>query len=248
MLISKKVALITGAARRIGAEIAIKLHGAGMCVVVHYHTSQQAAQQLCQRLNQQRPDSAWAVQADLSQTAHLALLVQQAVEKWGRLDVLVNNASRFYPTRFGKITEEQWQDLFDSNLKSVFFLSQAAAPLLTMNQGCIVNLTDIHGDRPLRDYSVYCLTKAGVLMLTKVLAKELGPLVRVNGVSPGAIIWPEGQSELSEEVKQQILDKVPLATTGALTDIAKAVLFLVRDAGYVTGQIIAVDGGRLLSG
>src|SRR3990167_1122538 len=245
---SPKVALITGAARRIGAEIATLLHAAGMRVVIHYHALKTQAEQLCQQLNHQRPNSAFALAADLSQVSHLVPLVQQAAEKWERLDVLINNASRFYPTQFGKATEDQWNDLFDSNLKSLFFLSQAAAPWLAAHQGCIVNLTDIHGDRPLRDYSVYCLTKAGVLMLTKVLAKELGPLVRVNGVSPGAIIWPEGQSELSEEVKQQILDKVPLATTGALTDIAKAVLFLVRDAGYVTGQIIAVDGGRLLSG
>lgn len=243
-----KVALITGAARRIGAEITRELHQAGMNVVLHYNSSEEEAIKLCEQLNQKRDNSAAIVRADLQQPGSETALIQQAGKIWERLDVLVNNASRFYRTALGKVTEYAWDDLMDSNLKAPFFLSQAAAPYLAKHKGCIVNITDIHGDRPLRDYSIYCISKGGLTMLTKVLAKELGPLIRVNAVAPGAIIWPEGENSLSEAEKQKIIDRTILECSGSAEHIAKAVLFFVRDADYVTGQVLMVDGGRLLQG
>ena len=245
---TSKVALVTGAAKRIGAEIALVLHRAGFNIVLHYNTSVKEAEILCNSMNRERQNSASIVHADLSVFSMIAPLVQQAAQRWGYLDVLVNNASRFYPSTIEQVTEKMWNDLFDSNLKSLFFLSQAAVPFLKARRGCIINLTDIHGERPLRDYSLYCMTKAGVIMLTKSLAKELAPYVRVNGISPGAILWPESDSVLDESMQQHILKKIPLGRTGSPVDIAQAILFLVRDADYITGQVIAVDGGRLLSG
>ena len=243
-----KVALVTGAARRIGAEIAKLLHHAGMNIVLHYHVSEEEAVHLCESLNQKRPHSAMIIQADLQESESEKALILKASSEWNRLDVLVNNASRFYRTSFGEVTDYVWDDLMTSNLKAPFFLSQAAAPLLALHQGLIVNIVDIHGERPLRDYSVYCISKAGLIMMTKMLAKELGPLVRVNAIAPGAILWPEGENTLSPEEKQKIIDHTLLQRAGSPLDIANAVLFFVRDANYVTGQILNIDGGRALSG
>ncbi|MDR3491056.1 MAG: pteridine reductase [Gammaproteobacteria bacterium] len=245
-IIATKVALVTGAARRIGAEIAETLHTAGMNVVLHYHTSQQEAESLSAKLNKKRSDSAIFLQADLTQMTALNELVSQAAAKWGSLDVLVNNASEFYTTELSQVTVAEWDDLMSCNLKAPFFLSLAARPYLKMQKGCIVNIADIHGERPMRDYSIYCISKAGLMMVTKALAKELGPDVRVNAVSPGAIMWPEGENSLTEKVKQKIIERTALQRAGAANEIAKAVLYLVRDADYVTGQVLAVDGGRSL--
>ena len=237
-----KVALITGAARRIGAEIARQLHDAGASVAIHYRGSVDEAAALAASLNAERDNSAAVFQADLLETGRLGDLVD-AVAGWhGRLDVLVNNASSFYPTPIGTITEEHWDDLVGSNLKAPLFLTQAAAPLLRASGGVIVNIVDIHALRPLRDHPVYGPAKAGLGMLTRALAKDLAPEIRVNGVAPGAILWPEG--EMTDAAKQSILQQVPLGVAGSPEDIAGCVLFLVRDATYVTGQIISVDGGR----
>lgn len=242
--LTSKVALITGAARRIGAEIARTLHDNGMNVVLHYNLSEDEAESLCSQLNEKRSKSAVAIHADLQEIESEKVLVQRAVEVWGRLDVLVNNASRFYRTAIGKVTDYAWEDLINSNLKAPFFLAQAAAPALALTQGCIVNITDIHAERPLREYSVYCISKSGLLMMTRALAKELGPLVRVNAVAPGAILWPEGENALSEAEKQKIVDQTLLQRAGGPQDIAKAVLFFVRDGEYVSGQVLNIDGGR----
>lgn len=237
-----RIALVTGAARRVGAEIATQLHAAGADVGIHYRNSGEDATNLVARLNGLRPDSAAAFQADLLDTESLPALVAAVVDWRGGLDVLVNNASTFYPTPLGEITEAHWDDLVGSNFKAPLFLSQAAAPSLRERRGSIVNIVDIHAQRPLRDHLVYGPAKAGLAMLTRALAKELAPEVRVNGVSPGAILWPEGG--MSETAKASILDQVPLARPGDPADIAGCVLYLVRDANYVTGQIVAVDGGR----
>lgn len=237
-----KVALVTGAARRIGAAIVTRLHEEGARVAIHYRGSADEASALARRLNGARPDSAATFQADLLETEGLAGLVASVADWGGRLDCLVNNASTFYPTPVGDITEAEWTDLIGSNLKAPLFLSQAAAPLLRQNGGVIVNLVDIHSQRPLRNHPVYGPAKAGLAMLTKSLAKDLAPHIRVNGVSPGAILWPE--DGMSEAAQQTILRQVPLERAGDPNDIAGCVLYLVRDATYVTGQIIAVDGGR----
>jgi len=240
-----KVVLITGGAHRIGATTARLLHGQGANIVLHYRSSREAAQALQRELNEQRPDSVVLVQADLLQTDKLSALVREAYASWGRLDILVNNASTFYPTPIGKVEETQWNDLIGSNLKAPFFLSQAAAPHLTRERGCIVNIVDIHADRPLKSHPVYSIAKAGLVMLTKSLAAELGPEVRVNGVAPGAILWPE--NDMDEVTKQRIISRTFLKRQGAPIDIARAVLFLIRDAGYISGHILTVDGGRSLN-
>lgn len=237
-----QVALVTGSARRIGARIVETLHDAGARVVIHYRGSETEAEALAGRLNAIRADSAMTVQADLLDIASLPDLVNAALAWGGRLDVLVNNASTFYPTPVGEITEAHWNDLMGTNLKVPLFLSQAAVPALRETRGSIVNLVDIHSTRPLKDHHVYGPAKAGLAMLTRGLAKDLGPEIRVNGVSPGAILWPE--DGMSGDTKQSILDQIPLARAGDPADIAGCVLYLVRDAGYVSGQIIAVDGGR----
>lgn len=239
-----KNVLITGASKRIGACCARLLHEQGCNVILHYNASKQDALQLCSELNQERPDSARVIQADLLNREQLQNLAQQAAEAWGGLDVLINNASCFYPTELAEVTEAQWDELLGSNLKAPFFLTQALASVLLARQGCVVNIVDIHAERGLKGYPVYSIAKAGLAAMTKVLAKELGPSVRVNGVAPGAIIWPE--FDMSEEDKNKILQRVALRRHGQPADIAKAVLFLVRDAEYVTGQILTVDGGRTL--
>ena len=237
-----RVALVSGAARRVGAEIATQLHAAGADVGIHYRHSAADAEALVARLNGLRPDSAAAFQADLLDTSAILSLAEAATCWRGGVDVLVNNASTFYPTPLGEITEAQWDDLVGSNLKAPLFLAQALAPSLRERHGSIVNIVDIHAQRPLRDHPVYSPAKAGLAMLTRALAKDLAPEVRVNGVSPGAILWPE--SDMSNQTKASIIDQVPLARAGEPADIAGCVLYLVRDAAYVTGQIVVVDGGR----
>jgi len=240
-----KTVLITGAAARIGAEIASTLHEAGMNIVIHYRSSADKASLLCNRLNDKRKNSAAILQADLLQTDALQKLVDQAAAIWGGLDVLVNNASSFYPTPVGQITEAHWDDLMGSNLKAPVFLSQAATPYLRESKGCIINIVDIHGFRPMKEHPVYCAAKAGLAMLTQSLAKDLGPEIRVNGVAPGAIMWPA--SELDADIQASILERTALKRQGAPDDIAKAVRYLAMDADYVTGQIIPVCGGRSLN-
>ncbi len=237
-----KWALVTGAAKRIGARICERLHAAGCGVAIHYRGSSDDAEALSARLNAERSDSAITVQADLLDSASLDPMVSKLIEQTGRLDILVNNASSFYPTPIGSITEEQWTDLMGTNLKAPLFLSQAAAPHLESARGCIVNIVDVHATRPLRNHTIYGPAKAGLAMLTRSLAKDLAPEIRVNGVSPGAVLWPE--EGLSDKIKDVILKQVPLARPGDPDDIASCVYFLVAEAPYITGQIIAVDGGR----
>ncbi len=240
-----KVALITGAAHRIGATTARLLHREGANIVLHYRGSRQAAQGVQEELNALRPDSVVLVQSDLLDTGKLQSLVREAHGAWGRLDVLINNASTFYPTPVGHITEANWDDLIGTNLKAPLFLSQAAAPHLVRQRGCIVNIVDIHADRPLKAHPVYSVAKAGLAMLTKALAGELGPEVRVNAVAPGAILWPE--IPMDDVTKQRIISRTFLKRQGSPEDIARAVLFLVRDAGYTSGHVLTVDGGRSLN-
>ncbi len=244
----QKNVLITGAAKRIGAACARLLHSEGCNVFLHYRSSKEDALQLCDELNQQRPDSAKVMQADLLDMNELESVAREACMAWGGIDVLVNNASSFYPGAVAKVTERQWDELLGSNLKAPFFLAKALAETLADNKGCIVNIVDIHAERGLSGYPVYSIAKAGLAAMTKVLAKELGPAVRVNGVAPGAIIWPELdlQTDLSEQARQEILQRVALKRSGEPADVAKAVLFLIKDADYMTGQILTVDGGRTL--
>lgn len=240
--LNNKVALVTGSAKRIGAEIVRTLHAHGARVAIHYRGSADDARALADELNTERDKSASVFQADLLDTPALPALADAVLDWSGRLDILVNNASSFYPTPIGEITESAWDDLVGSNLKGPLFLSQACLPALKAARGVIINLVDIHGQRPLRNHHVYSPAKAGLAMLTRALAKDLGPEIRVNGVSPGAILWPS--DGMTTDVKQAILDQIPLDRAGSPADIAGCVLYLVRDASYVSGQIIAVDGGR----
>ncbi len=242
-LLNDKTALVTGGARRVGAAICRRLHGAGANIVVHCNQSLHEAQALVHELNGQRPGSAIVMQADLLEAGALPALVQRTVSVFGGLDVLVNNASSFYATPIGAIDERAWDDLMGTNLKAPLFLAQAAAPELRRNQGCIVNIIDIHAERPLADHMVYTAAKGGLLALTRSLALELGPEVRVNGVSPGAIMWPDGPEWQNEGERQRIIEHTLLKRIGEPEDIAGAVEFLAT-APYVTGQIIAIDGGR----
>ena len=236
-----RTALITGAAKRLGAATARALHAEGMNLLLHYNKSEAEAQALAAELNKLRPDSAAIAQADLANTQGLESLVKTALQ-WNGLDVLINNASSFHPTPIGQIGEDDWDDLMGSNLKAPLFLAQSAAPHLKKNHGCIVNMIDIHAYRPLREHTVYCAAKAGLVMLTLSLAKELGPEVRVNGVAPGPVLWPEAPMDAA--TKKSILEATALKRKGSPEDISGAILYLVRDAEYVTGQILAVDGGR----
>jgi pteridine reductase len=240
----EKVALITGGARRVGAAISRLLHQGGMNLMVHYRSSAAEARALQAELTAQRADSVALVQADLLNGASLTAMVHETLQQFGRLDVLINNASSFFPTVVGEITEREWDDLIGTNLKTPLFLSQAAAPHLRKNHGCIVNIVDIHADRPMRNYLVYSVAKGGLVALTRSLAAELGPEVRVNGVSPGAILWPEDERWSDELARQRIVQTTLLKRVGDPEDIARTVRFLVFDAPYVTGQVIAVDGGR----
>ena len=239
-----KTVLITGAAKRIGATCAKMLHAEGFNIVIHYHSSKQEALQLFNALNSTRSNSAKMIHADLLKMDELKLLAKEAISAWGSLDVLINNASAFYAQTVSEVSEQNWDELLGSNLKAPFFLSQAVFKELSTNKGCIINIIDIHAERGLKGYPVYSISKAGLFSMTQVLAKELAPEIRVNGVSPGAILWPEKNN--SEQEKDEILQRVELKCRGAAEDIAKAVRFLIDDANYITGQIITVDGGRTL--
>ncbi len=238
-----KVALVTGSAKRIGSVTIRALHSEGATVIVHYRNSVSDAQKLCDELNRIRANSCFIEQADLQDVAVFPELIDSIISKAGRLDILINNASSFYPTKIGESTEQQWDDLMGSNVKAPFFLSQAVAVELQKHQGCIINMADVYGERPLSNHSIYSAAKAALIMLTKSLAKELGPNVRVNSISPGAILWPEHETE-NEDKQQLLLDKTCLKREGSPEDIAKAILFLVRDASYITGHNMPVDGGR----
>ncbi|KMN82281.1 pteridine reductase [Chromobacterium sp. LK11] len=240
----QRVALISGAARRVGAGIARHLHARGLRVVLHYRGSRGEAEALAAELNAARPDSARLLQGDLLDTAALPALAAQAVAAFGRLDGLVNNASSFFPTEVGRIDEAAWHDLMGSNLKAPLFLSQALAPELAKRRGAIVGIADIHVERPMARHVVYNLAKAGHAQLIRSLAIELAPAVRVNGVSPGVNLWPEDDASFDAAERAAIEASIPLRRTGVPEDIAQAVAFLLLDAGYVTGQILAVDGGR----
>jgi pteridine reductase len=240
-----RTALVTGAGARIGAAIAAALHERGCDLVLHYNANRGGAEALAARLNAARPGSAVTARADLSTQPGIDGLAEQVRAAGGRLDVLVNNASRFYPTPVGKTQAWQWEDLLNSNLRGPWFLVQALLEELRQSGGCIVNILDVHAERPMQDHAVYCISKAGLAMMTRVLARELGPAVRANGVSPGAILWPENEPGAAE--KQAILGRTALGRLGEPADIASAVAYLALDAPYVTGQILAVDGGRSLN-
>ena len=237
-----KTVLITGAARRVGAAIGRALHAAGANLVIHYRKSGKDADALAADLNQQRANSAATFACDLLDLPKLPALVEFAVRSFGQLDVLVNNASTFYATPMGTITPQAWDDLMGSNLKAPLFLSQAAAPALKKSGGLILNIVDIHGMRPLRNYTVYCAAKAGLHMLTRSLAKELGPEIRVNGISPGPVLWPEEGGD--EKMRAKIIQRTILQRMGTPDDIARTALFFAASAPFITGQILAVDGGR----
>jgi pteridine reductase len=237
-----KVVLITGAARRVGAAIARKLHAAGAQVVIHYHRSAADAQALAAELNATRPASATPLGGNLLDQKVLESLVEATLARHGHLDILVNNASTFYATPIGTITPAQWDDLMGTNLRAPLFLAQAAAPHLKESCGLILNIADIHGTRPLRHHVIYSPAKAGLIMLTQSLARELAPQVRVNAIAPGPVEFPE--AGLSEEMKQAIIDKTLLRRRGSPDDVARAALFFASEAPYVTGQVLAVDGGR----
>lgn len=234
--------LITGAARRIGAALARGFHAEGANVCIHFHRSASEAEQLRAELAAARAGSAIAVGSDLLDLAALPPLVDATVNAFGRLDVLINNASTFYPTPLGAVTARHWDDLMGTNLRAPLFLAQAAAPALKATRGLILNMVDIHAQRPLPQHPVYSSAKAGLMMLTRSLARELGPEVRVNGIAPGPILWPE--AGMDEAVKQEIIDKTLLKHSGSPPDIVRTALFFAKDAPFVTGQILAVDGGR----
>jgi pteridine reductase len=243
--LSGKTILITGAAYRVGATVASFLHARGANIVLHYRSSKDKAEALQKELQQQRNNSVAIVQADLHDINTLPNLIKAATSEWGQLDVLINNASSFYKTELPKVTEEQWDDLIGTNMKAPFFLSQSAAEQLKKQSGCIINIVDIHAERPLKAHPVYSMAKAGLVMMTKALAGELGPDIRVNAIAPGAILWPE--QELDKETKEKIISRTFLKRRGDPNDIANAVLFLIQDAGYMSGQVLTVDGGRSLN-
>ena len=238
-------ALVTGAARRIGACIATSLHQRGCNVFLHYHSSSESVTELAERLNTLRPESAFTVQADLGKDEDIQRLAAEVRAGFGSLDLLVNNASRFFPTVIGSTTTTQWDELMDSNLRGPYFLTQALLTELATAGGSVVNLLDVHAVKPMHGHAVYCMAKAGLQMMTLAMAKDLGPQVRVNGVAPGAILWPE--HDCSTEEQQKILKKTVMGRAGKPEDIASAVVYLGLDAPYVTGQVLAVDGGRSLN-
>jgi pteridine reductase len=242
-----KVVLVTGGAKRVGAAISGMLHDAGASIAIHYRSSRAEAEALASRLEASRPGSADLVQADLIHTRELAGLVQQTIQRFGRLDAVVNNASSFFPTPLGDIAEAEWEDLIGTNLKAPLFLAQAAASELRRNHGAIVNIVDIHAERPMQGHLLYSVAKTGLAGLTRALAQELAPFVRVNGVAPGVILWPEEGGWQDEERRRRIIAHTLLKREGEPGDIARTVLFLLRDAPYITGQTIAVDGGRSIN-
>lgn len=242
-----KVVLVTGGAKRVGAAICRRLHAAGASVAIHYLSSAQQAQDLRDELGAQRPESAAVFQSDLLDVAALPQLVEATIEKFGRLDALVNNASSFYATPLAEIDEQQWTDLLGTNLKAPLFLAQAAAPELRRRHGAIVNIVDIHAERPMQGHLLYSVAKAGLTALTKGLAQEMSPQVRVNAVAPGVIVWPEGAEWEDDERRRRIVAHTLLKREGEPDDIARTVHFLLNDSPYITGQVIAVDGGRSIN-
>jgi pteridine reductase len=240
--LTDRVVLVTGAAKRVGAALIHGFHAEGARVAIHFHHSSEPAESLARALNAQRANSATVIPGDLRDHTVLPSIVAATVAAFGRLDVLINNASTFYPTPLGRITAEQWDDLMGTNLKAPLFLAQAAEPHLRASHGLIVNMIDIHGHRPLPRHPVYSTAKAGLMMLTKSLARELSPEVRVNGIAPGPILWPEGG--IDANLQAEIIAKTMLKRSGSPDDIVRAALFFAKDAPYVTGQILAVDGGR----
>src|SRR2546426_4995899 len=244
--LSGKVVLVTGGAKRVGAAIARRLHREGANLMLHYRGSEREANALRGELNAARADSVALVQADLLDLAGLSEIVRNTVNRFERLDALVNNASTFFPTPVGEMTQATWESLIGANLRAPLFLSQAAAPHLKKTGGTIVNITDIHAERPLKNYVIYSVAKAGLVGLTRSLARELGPEVRVNGVAPGPIAWPEDGS-FDAVARQRVISNTLLKRTGDPEDVARAVYYLIAEAPYVTGQIIAVDGGRSIN-
>ena len=245
--LNKKVILITGGAKRVGAAICRELHAHGANLMIHYRSSAHEARALQAELNLQRSHSVAIIQADLLLIAGLPNLVAETIQQFGQLDVLINNASSYYPTEIGQIDETKWLDLVGSNLKAPLFLSQAAAPELRKNQGCIINITDMHVERPKKGYVVYSVAKAGLVTLTKSLAHELSPEVRVNAVAPGPVQWPDNNPQFDEVYRQRVINQTLLKRVGEPEDIAKAVKFLIYDAPFITGHVLAVDGGRSLN-
>jgi pteridine reductase len=239
-----KTVVITGGARRVGAAVVRRLHAAGANLVVHYRSSAKQARELRDELAGGRPDSVVLVQGDLLKPANLSGLMKDALKAYGRIDALINNASSFYPTALGEITEKAWDDLVGTNLKAPLFLAQAASRELRKTHGAIVNIIDIHAEFPMKNYVVYNVAKGGLLALTRSLARELGPEIRVNGVAPGTILWPEEDAWKDELARQRIMNQTALKRIGEPDDIAKAVEFLLVSAPYITGQVLAVDGGR----
>jgi pteridine reductase len=238
---SNKVALITGAAQRIGAQLARALHARSYNVVIHYNRSAEAAEAIASELNAQRANSARALSANMEDIDAVQRLAAEATALWGRMDVLINNASTYYSTPWQTAAAQDWDRLVGSNLKGPFFLTQALLAELSQRKGCVINMIDIAAERPARDFSIYCMAKAGLAMLTRSLAVDHGKNLRVNGIAPGAILWPE--PPLSEIAKMQMLEKIPAGHIGDPSDIVRTALFLIEDAPYINGQIIAVDGG-----
>jgi len=245
--VKNKVVLITGGAKRVGAAICRELHANGAQLMIHYKNSAVEARALQAELNLLRPNSAGIIQADLHNITVLPGLIHETVSLFGRLDVLINNASTYFPTEIGQINEENWYDLIGSNLKAPVFLVQAAANELRKHHGCIINITDMHVERPKRGYVIYSVAKAGLVTLTKSLAHELGPDVRVNAVAPGPVLWPDDNPQFDEVYRQRVINQTLLKRTGQPEDVAKAVKFLIYDAAFVTGHVLAVDGGRSLN-
>lgn len=240
----RPVALVTGAARRLGAAIARRLHADGYDLAVHYRSSEADMRALAAELEAARAGSVLTLQADLAEFDRLPELIARTIGRYGRLDALVNNASTYYATPLGSATPAQWDELFASNARAPLFLAQAAAPHLKAARGAIVNLADIYAERPLPGHAVYCMAKAALVMMTKALAVELAPEVRVNAIAPGAILWP--QSDRNDAKQTAMLARTPLARTGTPDEIADAVRWLLREATYCTGQVLRLDGGRLL--
>lgn len=245
--LENKVILITGGAKRVGAAICRLLHAGGAQLMIHYRSSDDEARTLQTELNLQRPNSVAIIQGDLLRLSVLPKLVQETVQHFGRLDALINNASSYYPSELGSINEHQWEDLIGPNLKAPLFLSQAAAPELKKTHGTIINITDMHVERPKKGYIVYSVAKAGLVTLTKSLAHELAPEVRVNAVAPGPVLWPENNPQFDEVYRQRVISQTLLKRIGEGDDVAKAVRFLLQDAPFITGHVIAVDGGRSLN-
>lgn len=245
--LQNKVVLITGGAKRVGAAICRELHTHGANLMIHYNTSKHEAKALQAELNLLRPDSVSIIQGDLLNTAIVTSLIEEVIQRFGKLDILINNASLYEPTDVGQINEDNWHALVGSNLKAPMFLSQAAAKVLKKNHGCIINITDMHIEHPKKGYVVYSVAKAGLVTLTKSLATELSPEVRVNAVAPGPVLWPENNPQFNEVYRKRVISQTLLKRIGEPTDIAKAVKFLAADAPFITGHVLAVDGGRSIN-